>query len=145
MWSKILSYLPDWPIWAQAFLLFLVPILCMKGYQWLRSSLKKGTFSNNVHSNQEESSKTSSNEETGSYANIRLTGDYAKDLISVKTTFGQNSDVCIREFAIRGTNTPAAVIYVEGLVDHDRLDTHIFTPLMIRGSPTQSRIYLKNR
>lgn len=139
MWSKILAYLPEWPIWGQAFLLFLIPILYMKGYQWLRSSLKKGTFSNKDQQNQDASTNSFSDEETGNYANIRLTGDYAKDLISVKATFGQNSDVRIREFMIRGTNTPAAVIFVEGLVDHDRLDTHIFTPLMIRGVPDTER------
>ncbi|KOY17175.1 spore germination protein [Paenibacillus xylanivorans] len=147
MWSKILSYVPEWPIWGQAFLLFLLPILYLKGFQWLRSSLKKGTFSNKDQQNQDASTNSSSsNEETGSYANIQLTGDYAKDLISVKATFGQNADVFIREFTIRGTNTPAAVIYVDGLVDHDLIDTHMFTPLMIKGVPdTERKIFEQPR
>ncbi|MFE6078684.1 spore germination protein [Paenibacillus sp. NPDC057886] len=142
MWSKILSYVPEWPIWGQAFLLFLMPILFMKGFQWFRSSLKKGTFSSEDQQNQDNASNSSSNEETGSYANIRLIGDYATDLISVKETFGQNADVRIREFTIRGTNTPAAVIYVDGLVDHDLIDTHLFSPLMIEGVPdTEQKIF----
>lgn len=135
MWSRILAYLPEWPIWCQAFLLAIIPILIMNGYKVLRLSFKKGTFSIKDQPKQDAVSESPSHEETGSYANIRLTGNYAKDLISVKATFGQNADVCIREFVIRGTNTPAAVVYINGLVDHDRLDMHIFTPLMIKGIP----------
>lgn len=138
MWSKIFSYVPEWSTWGQAFLLFLMPILFLKGFQWVRSSIKKGTFSNKDQQNRDSDSNPSTGEETGSYANIRLTGKYATDLISVKETFGQNADVHIREFTIRGTHTSAAVMYVDGLVDHDLIDTHLVTPLMIEGYRKQS-------
>ncbi|MDK8193521.1 spore germination protein [Paenibacillus sp. UMB7766-LJ446] len=139
MWAKILSYVPEWSTWGQAFLLFLMPILFLKGFQWVRSSLKKGTFSNKDQQNRDADSNPSTGEETGSYANIRLTGKYAMDLISVKETFGQNADVHIREFTIRGTHTSAAVIYVDGLVDHDLIDKYLFTPLMTEGVPETER------
>jgi spore germination protein len=139
MWPKIFSYVPEWSTWGQAFLLLLIPILFLKGFQWVRSSLKKGTFSNKDQQNRDADSNPSTGEETGSYANIRLTGKYATDLISVKETFGQNADVHIREFTIRGTHTPAAVMYVDGLVDHDLIDTHLITPLMTEGVPKTER------
>lgn len=93
----------------------------------------------NQGNNDEQSVSSGSDEnqglETGRYANIKLTGNYVTDLISSKETFAQNADVHIREFTIRGTNTRAAVMYIDGLVDQQLIDEHLITPLMIRGVP----------
>ncbi|SLK22629.1 spore germination protein [Paenibacillus sp. RU5A] len=143
MWSTIWSYVPEWPIWLQAFLLCVIPLSILKITRWIRSSVDQGSFAistdQNQGNNDEQSVSSGSDEnqslETGRYANIKLTGNYVTDLISSKETFAQNADVHIREFTIRGTNTRAAVMYIDGLVDQQLIDEHLITPLMIRGVP----------
>ncbi|SEL46729.1 spore germination protein [Paenibacillus sp. OK003] len=143
MWSTIWSYVPEWPIWLQAFLLFIIPLSILKITRWIRSSVDQGSFAISTEQgqgdNDEQSASSGSdanqNLETGRYANIKLTGNYTTDLISTKETFAQNADVHIREFTIRGTNTRAAVMYIDGLVDQQLIDQHLITPLMIRGVP----------
>ncbi|MFJ2047526.1 spore germination protein [Paenibacillus taichungensis] len=143
MWSTIWSYVPEWPIWLQAFLLCVIPLSILKITRWIRSSVDQGSFAistdQNQGNNDEQFVSSGSDEnqslETGRYANIKLTGNYVTDLISSKETFAQNADVHIREFTIRGTNTRAAVMYIDGLVDQQLIDEHLITPLMIRGVP----------
>lgn len=143
MWSTIWSYVPEWPIWLQAFLLSIIPLSILKITRWIRSSVDQGSFAISTDqdqgNNDEQSVSSDSDEnqglETGRYANIKLTGNYVTDLISSKETFAQNADVHIREFTIRGTNTRAAVMYIDGLVDQQLIDEHLITPLMIRGVP----------
>ncbi|MGF9700398.1 spore germination protein [Paenibacillus sp. MABNR03] len=146
MWSKILSYVPEWSMWMQAFLVFSIPLAILKASRWIRSSIKRGTFSKPDSQQKQGAASSSSNgadqaqgSETGEYANIKLTGNYATDLISSRETFGQNADVHIREFNIYGTDTPAAVMYVDGLVDQEMLDNHLIKPLMLRGVPGQKQ------
>ncbi|MFS0873610.1 spore germination protein [Paenibacillus xylanilyticus] len=142
MWSKILSHVPDWKIWVQAFLVLIIPIVILQANRWLKSTVRGGGIGkDNNQPNQAGKGSSSDNAdqnqkmETGAYANIKLTGNYATDLISSRETFGQNADVHIREFIIRGTNTPAAVMYVEGLVDQQLIDDHLIRPLMLHGVP----------
>lgn len=145
MWSTIVSYVPDWSIWIQAFLVFIIPIGITLSTRWINAAIKRGSFSRSKRSSV--SSKDISpaakgqgeGTETGQYANIKLTGKYTTDLTSVRESFGQNADVHIREFTIRGTNTRAAVIYTEGLVDQDLIDDHLITPLMLEGVPELKR------
>lgn len=141
MWSTIVSYVPDWSIWIQAFLVFIIPIGITLSMRWINAAIKRGSFSRSKPSSV--SSKDISpaakgqgeGTETGHYANIKLTEKYSINLTSVKESFGLNADVHIREFIIRGTNTRAAVIYTEGLVDQDLVDDHLITPLMFEGVP----------
>ncbi|WP_354481370.1 spore germination protein [Paenibacillus sp. PvP094] len=142
MWSTILSFVPGWGIWLQAFLVVAIPLVILKAARWLSSSIRKGAFTKADSQQKQDSGDSSSNgadqaqgSETGAYANIKLTGHYATDLISSRETFGQNADVHIREFFIYGTDTPAAVMYVDGLVDQNMVDEHLITPLMLRGVP----------
>ncbi|GGH70038.1 putative membrane protein YndD [Paenibacillus silvae] len=141
MWSKIISYIPEWPIWAQAMLVFIVPVIITLIWRWLNTAVQRGSFSRSTKppiSSRDISpaeAGTGPGIETGHYANIKLTGEYATDMTSVKETFAKNADVHIREFTIRGTNTRAAVIYTEGLVDQELVDEHLITPLMTDGVP----------
>ncbi|PYE42811.1 spore germination protein [Paenibacillus barcinonensis] len=142
MWSSIISYIPEWPIWAQAMLVFLVPVSITLIWRWLNTAVHRGSFSRSAKPSSISSRDISPAEagigpgtETGHYANIKITGEYATDMTSVKETFAKNADVHIREFMIRGTNTRAAVLYTEGLVDQELIDEHLITPLMMNGVP----------
>lgn len=141
MWSTILSYVPDSSIWIQAFLVLIIPIGITMTMRWINAAIKRGSFSRSKQPavSSEDISPAAKGQgqgtETGHYANIKLTEKYNTNLISVKESFGQNADVHIREFTIRGTNTRAAVIYTEGLVDQDLIDDHLITPLMLEGVP----------
>ncbi|MDT9723319.1 spore germination protein [Paenibacillus sp. ClWae2A] len=142
MWSKIVSYIPEGSVWFQALMVVIVPIFIFKVTHWFHNSVKRGSFSKNNHHSMEKANKSLSDTsdqgqqaETGKYANIKLTGNYATDLISSRETFGKNADVHIREFTIRGTNTSVAIMYVDGLVDQEMIDEHLITPLMLRGVP----------
>ncbi|WP_458124211.1 spore germination protein [Paenibacillus sp. Z3-2] len=145
MWSTIVSYVPDWAIWIQAFLVLIVPIGITVTMRWINAAIKRGTFSRSQKtsiSSKDISPATAGQgqgTETGHYANIKITGKYNTDLISVRESFGQNADVHIREFTIRGTNTRTAVIYTEGMVDQDLIDDHLISPLMLEGVPELKR------
>ncbi|PQP84736.1 spore germination protein [Paenibacillus sp. PCH8] len=141
MWSTIVSYVPERSIWIQALLVLLIPIGITLTMRWINASIKRGSFSRSKNSSissrdiSPAAAGLGTGTETGHYANIKLTGKYSTDLISVRESFGQNADVHIREFIIRGTNTRAAVMYTEGLVDLDLIDDHLITPLMLEGVP----------
>ncbi|AZK46420.1 spore germination protein [Paenibacillus lentus] len=128
--SVILSYIPKWSIFGQALLLIAVPILIMSFFGWLRKeiissfALKPNKSFSSVKENDEPKSKP-------------LTGQYDADLASVRDAIGQNSDVRFREFKISGTRIRAAIVYVDGLLDADHVDTHLITPLMMHGIPDQ--------
>ncbi len=64
-----------------------------------------------------------------------MTGFYDADLTSVRKAIGNNWDVEFREFTIRGTGTRAAIVFVDGLMDSDLMDTHLIRPLMLVGIP----------
>lgn len=141
MWSTIVSYVPELPIWIQAFLVLIIPIGITMTMRWINAAIKRGSFSRSKKlsiSSRDISPAAAglgTGTETGHYANIKLTGKYNTDLISVRESFGKNADVHIREFVIRGTNTRAAVMYTEGLVDQELIDDHLITPLMLEGVP----------
>jgi len=141
MWSTIVSYVPEWSLWMQAFSVLIIPIGIMMTVRWINAAIKRGSFSRSKKPSispkdiSPAAAGLGPGTETGQYANIKLTGKYSVDLVSVRESFGQNADVHIREFTIRGTNTQVAVLYTEGLVDIDLIETHLITPLMINGVP----------
>lgn len=64
-----------------------------------------------------------------------LSGLYDANIASIRKAIGNNGDVEFREFKIRGTGTRAAIVFVDGLMDNDLMDTHIIRPLMLVGVP----------
>lgn len=145
MWSTIVSYVPKWPVWIQAFLVIIIPIGITLITRWINTSIKRGSFTRSTKpliSPKDISPAAAgigSGTETGHYANIKLTGKYDTDLISIKETFGKNADVHLREFTIRGTNTRAAVMFTEGLVDVNLMDEYLIKSLMFEGVPEQTQ------
>ncbi|WP_145410584.1 spore germination protein [Paenibacillus xylanexedens] len=145
MWSTIVSYVPKWPVWIQAFLVIIIPIGITLITRWINTSIKRGSFTRSTKplispkDISPAAAGVGSGTETGHYANIKITGNYDTDLISIKETFGKNADVHLREFTIRGTNTRAAVMFTEGLVDVNLMDEHLIKSLMFEGVPEQSQ------
>lgn len=41
MWNIITSYLPDWKVFVQAFILFLIPYAISRFFHWVRMSEKE--------------------------------------------------------------------------------------------------------
>lgn len=102
MWSTIASYVPDWSIWIQAFLVFIIPIGITLSMRWINAAIKRGSFSRSKPSSI--SSKDISpaakgqgeGTETGHYANIKLTEKYSINLTSVKKAL-DSMQTCIFE------------------------------------------------
>ncbi|PET69485.1 hypothetical protein CN533_23110 [Priestia megaterium] len=38
MWKSIVSYLPEWPVFIQAFMVFVIPYIISKLFSWIRNS-----------------------------------------------------------------------------------------------------------
>lgn len=59
-----------------------------------------------------------------------FTGEFLSDLELVQQELGQNADVHVRQFTIGGTGIRAAIIFVDGMCDQDRIDNQILNELM---------------
>ncbi|ACX68332.1 MULTISPECIES: spore germination protein [Bacillales] len=128
MWSVIASYIPKWTIFFQAFLLFFVPVVMLMFSKWFHKSINSSfSLKPNIPSSPVREDSVS--------PDASLTGLYDTDITSVRQAIGDNADVEIREFTIRGTRTRAVVVYVDGLLDSDLIDTHLIRPLMLEGVP----------
>ncbi|PJN49349.1 Spore germination protein B1 [Paenibacillus sp. GM2FR] len=128
LWSVIVSHIPKWTLWVQAFLLVLLPILFLVLTHWFRKSI------NSSYSLKPSEPSPPKREDSVS-PQVLITGLYDTDLMSVRKAIGNNADVEIREFTIRGTGTRAAIVFVDGLMDNDLMDTHLIRPLMLGGIP----------
>ncbi|WP_110931666.1 spore germination protein [Paenibacillus bouchesdurhonensis] len=131
MVSVILSYIPKWTVFAQALLLVGIPSLLMAFFGWFRKAI--------IASFALQPNKWSPPIKGYEASLDPLTGQYDADLASIQDAIGQNSDVRIREFKIKGTGSRAAIVYVDGLLDADLIDTHLITPLMMHGIPDTER------
>ncbi|RCX23763.1 spore germination protein [Fontibacillus phaseoli] len=122
-----MSYLPNWSLLVQAFLLLIIPILLVLLSRVIRKSLKTSMDS---HSKPEK--------EIG-LTDVPISGTYDSDIASIRKAIGDQADVWIREMVIRGTEIRAALVYVDGLTDNDLIDTHLIAPLILRGVAEEHR------
>ncbi|SDX67635.1 spore germination protein [Paenibacillus sp. PDC88] len=126
MTKGIMSYFPDWGVWLQAIVIFVVPFILLKAgnnlNEYIRSTSRGKKGGKRPHINQ---STRPGNDES-----IELTGQYDSDIKLVQNTIGTNSDVHFREFMIEGLGARAAIIYVDGLTNAESINTHIIKPLM---------------
>ncbi|WP_410768835.1 spore germination protein [Fontibacillus sp. BL9] len=125
MWSDFLSLMPNWNLVIQAFLLLAIPVLLLIVSKAIRKSV--------ITTYALKPDRPSLPQIENGLANVPITGLYDSDIEAVRNTIGDQADVRIREIVIRGTQTRAALIYVEGLTDSDLIDSHLITPLMLRG------------
>lgn len=74
------------------------------------------------------------NENIDIYPTLSVNLDYLK----VKYNLIINSDINVRQFIlpIKSKNFSAAIIYIDGIVDSDSINTSILTPLLLRNSIT---------
>lgn len=132
MWEKIISYIPEWKVFMQGFIVFFIPYIIFKLFNGLVSkqntnddeSVKiKGQTEQKVEL--EHQTEKSSQELYDYY-----TGDFNLDVELVKKEIGHNWDVHFREFHIGNTNVRAAIIFLDGLSDKELIDKHILSTLM---------------
>lgn len=132
MWEKILSYIPEWKVFMQGFIVFFIPYIIFKLFNGLVSEQKmnddemmeiKGQTKQKVEL--EHQTEKSSQE-----LNDHYTGDFNLDFELVKKEIGHNWDVHFREFHIGNTDIRAAIIFLDGLSDKELIDKHILSSLM---------------
>lgn len=63
-------------------------------------------------------------------SNMRLTKKLDANLQIIRQIFGESNDVNLRTFSFHQTKTRAAVIFIDGLVDAERLSIDIIKPIM---------------
>ncbi|MFE0397331.1 spore germination protein [Paenibacillus lactis] len=131
MWSTVLYYVPKWTVFAQAFLLLIIPLLLLPMFKMIRKSINS-SFSLKPD-------KYSPPRTESPLKNIRLTGKYDTDLTAIRKVIGGQADVRFREITIRGTMVRAVLLFVEGLTDIDLVDTQLLKPLMLHGIPEEHR------
>ncbi|EHB65888.1 GerA spore germination protein [Paenibacillus lactis 154] len=131
LWSTILYYVPKWTVFAQAFLLLLIPLLLIPMFKMIRKSLNS-SFS--LKPDKYSPPRTKSPLE-----GIRMTGQFDKDVKVIRNAIGNQADVRFREIMIKGTKSRAVILYVEGLTDIDLIDSHILRPLMLQGVQEEQR------
>lgn len=130
MWKMMVSYIPDWKVFAQAIVVLVVPIIIYFISKWLQSVLGSQTSETTSTENKTEAYTSGNNMgETGVDPPFR--GQYEADLASIKQRIAQNCDVYFREFTLGGTVKRAAIIYVEGLYDKDLIEIQVMKSLMI--------------
>jgi len=125
LWSIVMSYIPTWTVFAQAFLLLIVPLVLIRMAKSIRTTLNSGFAL--------KPDKHSPPKTENPLKDIRLTGLYDKDVTAIQNAIGNQADLRVREIKIRGTGTRVTVLYVEGLTDIDLIDSHILRPLMLQG------------
>lgn len=145
MWSKLLGYIPEGSVWFQAIVLVIVPVVILYVSRWLNDAIKRGSFKKPKPSSPKQTggaspgseSEQDRHQETGRYANIKISGKYATDIVSIRETVGRNADVYIREVTIKGTDIRIAAVFTEGLIDPSLFDQSLMGPLMTEGIPAE--------
>lgn len=124
MWTKVLSYIPDWKTFMQAGLVLLIPLIINFGYNKISSLVSN----KNNPAKRTTAGDTTTPEEP-------LSGEYERDLEFLKKTIGTSSDVHFREFQITGLNVRACLVFVDGMQTEDFLNTHVMQVLMREADP----------
>lgn len=140
MWERVISYIPQWQVFMQGFLAFVIPFLIFKLFNGLILEKKNnGKIDMKEYTNQKEVDQPSSQETVAS-----LTGDFIKDFERIKQELGHNWDAHFREFHIGNTHIRAAIVYLEGLADKGQIEEHILTSMMERFSDTSATAFTEN-
>ncbi|WP_018752100.1 spore germination protein [Paenibacillus sanguinis] len=112
------SYIPDWPVFVQAGVTLLIPVLLYFVHRWFRSVVTNGRgASGKLPAVPEESASP-------------LTGDYDADLDSIKQAIGSNDDLHFREYKMAAFNIRAALLYIDGMQENQLIDTQVMQVLM---------------
>ncbi|MFS0725257.1 spore germination protein [Paenibacillus sp. 1P07SE] len=110
--SAIIEHIPDWDIWAWAAVAFLLPVLAHRAYKAVTNALRARPAPDRGRP-----AGTSAEESANGPP---FTGNYEADLNYIKAKVGNNSDVCIRSFAMERAGTRGTLFYINGM-QNDRL------------------------
>ncbi|MDH6368947.1 spore germination protein [Paenibacillus sp. PastF-3] len=139
MWSKIVSYIPDWTVFIQAAITLLFPIAVYYLYKHLYFYVGSGRSKNSGAKSQDAEPKNSDNhaanqqETEADHPPSKSTGftqDYDDNLAAIRTALEGNSDVCFREFTVKGIQARAALVYVEGMQNELLINQQVLQNLM---------------
>lgn len=78
--------------------------------------------------------------ETGSENPATLTEDLSSNLDRIHQSIGRNPDVIVRRFHVGNSDLEAAVVFIDGLVDKERIDRNIMKPLMLEISKEKETV-----
>lgn len=123
MWENITTHIPKAPIWVQGLFAGAVPFGLMMVMNRFRSLLDRQTSS----------SQTPASGGGAASGRTALTGTLQTDIKRIEQGFARNGDVKIRQFNIKDSGLPAAVVYVEGLIHKQLVDEALIRPLMHSG------------
>ncbi len=103
------------------------------------SRLLKSQVKNSGKSKQPDRSNQPSGSNTAEYDSIPPTSDLSKRINLIRTVLGSSLDVVIREIVMGNeSNIPAAVVYIDGIVEKNMLFDHILRPLMFEAQSIQT-------
>lgn len=148
MWGSILELIPKWSVIFQGFMIFFVPFILIRTTSWARAKedtistrAKKaagsigggvpygetsiGTSGTKKVAKPDGSADLSEGPTGASYS-----GQFREDLQRFKEMSTDMHDVSFRELRIGGIKLQAALIFVDGLTDKDKMDRNILKPLM---------------
>lgn len=126
MWEKVISYMPHWQVFMQAFLAFLIPFLIFKlfnGFLFVKKN-------NGMIDMKEQTVQGEEQYESVSKTLDQFTGVYDVDLLKIKKELEHNWDVQFREFHIGNTGIRAAIVFLKELCHKEMIDKHILKSLM---------------
>lgn len=149
MWSKIIQLIPSWGVAFQAIMIFCVPFAIIRTTNWARAKedkittrAKKATGSKgggvpygeqSVGGSNDEMSKTEDSAATADKIDstgMNYSGRFEEDLQRFKDISVDMEDVNVRELRIGGIKVRAALLFLDGLTDKDKMDRNILKPLM---------------
>lgn len=137
MWGKVVSYIPEWGVFLQGFLVFLIPYILYKLFNGLILHRKKNGMLEIKTTEVEKQKWINSKHVQVSLTDF--TGDITQDLSFIRNAIGHNWDVHFREFYLGSTGNRAAIIFLEGLSDKEMIDKHILSSLMGSFSETKNQ------
>lgn len=151
MWQKIMDLFPSWSVIFQGLLIFIIPFLMLHAKNWAEAKEDKvttrakkatgdrgggvpyGTSTKGTSMSQPTNVKQQSSSDEATKEKkpeIIYSGHFEKDLQVFKEISMDMHDVNVRELRIGMIKTRAALLYVDGLTDKDKMDRNILKPLM---------------
>ncbi|ASA20398.1 spore germination protein [Paenibacillus donghaensis] len=141
MWSRIVAFIPDWTTFMLAAVTLLFPIGFYYVYRSVYAYVGSGRTAEPGTPRMDSPIEQGQNKqpEQQSAAPLSFTGHYDADLQSVRSTVGQNSDVHIREFIVKGLEARASLIYVEGMQNEELINQQVMQILMFENKEPEGK------
>lgn len=124
--SLILSYIPDWGVFGQAFLAFLIPVAACSMYKRMYTFV--GQRKNR------DSCSTSKTEQSKQRPPRPFSGNYNDDLRTIREVIGESDDFHCREFVMQRLNANASLFYIDGMQNDRMLNLKIMEFLMFEAT-----------